>query len=96
MANKKTGTHSSADTSPVQCSLLIPLLKGSTAKSPFIKLGPFIVMIDSITWSFCLRHCVQNGLSYPGKETRPTLCLQTPSVQNQSQRSRTNKHQLLH
>jgi len=25
--------------------------------------------------SFCLCQYVQNGLSYPGKETRPMLCL---------------------
>ncbi len=28
-----------------------------------------IIMIDSITRSFCLRHYVQKGLSYLGKET---------------------------
>jgi hypothetical protein len=32
------------------------------------------VKIDSITLPFCLRHYVQNSLSYSGKETRPTLC----------------------
>jgi hypothetical protein len=34
-----------------------------------------IVKIDSITRSFCLCQFVQNGLSYPGDETRPKLCI---------------------
>ncbi len=34
-----------------------------------------IVMIDSITNSVCLCYYVQNGLSYSGEETRPTLCI---------------------
>jgi len=34
----------------------------------------FIVKIDSITQSLCLWQHVQNGLSYLGKETLPTLC----------------------
>jgi len=34
-----------------------------------------IVKIDSITLSFCLCHYVQNGLSYSGKETRPSCVL---------------------
>ena len=55
-----------------------------------------IVIIDSVTYSFCLRHCVQNSLSYTGKETQPTLCKKTPSVQRWPQTSRTNKDQLLH
>jgi len=29
-----------------------------------------IVMIDSITYSLCLRHYVRNGLSCSGEETR--------------------------
>jgi len=33
-----------------------------------------IVKIDSKTWSFCLCYNVQNGLSYSGEETQPTLC----------------------
>ncbi len=56
----------------------------------------YIIMIDSITRSFCLCHCVQNGPSYPGKETQLTLCIEMPSVQNQHQISRNDKHQLLH
>jgi len=40
------------------------------------KLAPSfcIVKIDSITRSFCLCYYLQNGLSYPGKETLPMLC----------------------
>jgi len=34
-----------------------------------------IVKIDSITQSFCLCQYVQNGLSYPGEETPPKLCI---------------------
>jgi hypothetical protein len=34
-----------------------------------------IVTLNSITRSFCLRHYVQNSLSYPAEETQPTLCL---------------------
>jgi len=55
-----------------------------------------IVKIDSITPSFCLRHYVRNGLSYPAEETRPTLCKPTPSSQLGIRSKRTNKHQLLH
>jgi len=55
-----------------------------------------IVMIDSITRSFCLRHYVQNGLSYLGEETRPKMCIndakRRPGVPDLEQ----NKHQLLH
>jgi len=32
-----------------------------------------IVMIDSITNSYCLCYYVRNGLSYSGEETRPKL-----------------------
>jgi hypothetical protein len=39
-----------------------------------------IVMIESISQSFCLCYCVPNGLSYLGEETRPTRCLWMPSV----------------
>jgi len=35
----------------------------------------YAVNIDSITRSFCLRHYVQNSLSYPAEETWPMLCL---------------------
>jgi len=38
------------------------------------KLNYFIVKIDSVNPSFCLRHYVQNGLSYLAEETRPKLC----------------------
>jgi len=56
-----------------------------------------IVKIDSVTQSFCLRHYVQNGLSYLAEETRPMLCKPTPSGTQLGIRSkRTNKHQLLH
>ncbi len=40
-----------------------------------LTMSKFIVKIDSRTWSFCLCHYVQNGLSYSGKETRPKLCI---------------------
>jgi len=43
--------------------------------------GITIVMIDSITYSFCLRHYVRNSLSYSVKETQPTLCKPMPSSQ---------------
>jgi len=36
---------------------------------------PIIVKIDSITRSLGLCQNVQNGLSYPGEETRPKLCI---------------------
>ncbi len=50
-------------------------------------------MIDSITRSFCLRHYLQNGLSYLGEETLPKLCLKSYSgVRSLG----TNKDQLLH
>jgi len=44
-------------------------------KDDLTGISEHIVMIDSITHSFCLRHYVQNGLSYLGEETRPKLCL---------------------
>jgi len=55
-----------------------------------------IVMIDSITCSFCLRHYVQNGLSYLGKETWPKLCLKRRQANSGVASFGTNKHQLLH
>jgi len=53
-------------------------------------------MIDSRTQSFCLCYYVQNGLSYLGKETQPTLCRRTPNVKLGLRSQERNKHQLLH
>jgi len=53
-------------------------------------------MIDSITRSFCLRHYVQNGLSYLGEETQPKLCLKRCQANSGFRSLGTNKHQLLH
>ncbi len=50
-----------------------------------------IVMIDSITYSLCLCHYVQNGLSYSGEETLKGRQA-NPGVRSMG----TNKHQLLH
>jgi len=58
-------------------------------------LSLIIVKIDSVTPSFCLRHYVQNGLSYSAEETRLTLCKPIPSSQLGIRSKRTNKHQLL-
>jgi len=55
-----------------------------------------IVKIDSRTWSFCLCQYVQNGLSYPGKETQPTLCLKGRQANFGVSSLGTNKDQLLH
>jgi len=49
-----------------------------------------------MTPSFCHRHNVQNGLSYLGKETRPTLCKTTPSDQLGVRSKERNKEQLFH
>ncbi len=80
---------------------LFALLGSARAKAPhkmLVKLTPslVIVKIDSRTWSFCLRHCVQNGPSYLGEETRPTLCKTMPSFQLGFKSWEPNKHQLLH
>jgi len=56
----------------------------------------YIVKIDSITRSFCLCHCVQNGLSYRGKETQPKLCLKGRQANSGVSSLGTNKDQLLH
>ncbi len=56
----------------------------------------FIVKRDSMIWSFCLRHYVQNGLSYLGKETLPTLCLKGRQSRFGISSLGTNKDQLLH
>jgi len=53
-------------------------------------------MIDSITCSFCLRHYVQNGLSYLGEETRPKLSLERCQANSGVRSFGTKKHQLLH
>jgi len=55
-----------------------------------------IVKVDSITWSFCLHHYVQNGLSYLAKETQPTLCLKGRQAKFGISSLGTNKDQLLH
>jgi len=55
-----------------------------------------IVKIDSITWSFCLLHYVQNGLSYLGKETRPTVFLKGRQARLGIISLGTNKDHLLH
>jgi len=55
-----------------------------------------IVKIDTITWSFCHYHYVQNGLSYPGEETRPKLCLKRCQANSGVSFLGTNKYQLLH
>ncbi len=55
-----------------------------------------IVKIDSITQSFCLSNYVQNGLSYSGKETQPTLCLKGRQARLGIVSLGTNKDQLLH
>jgi len=41
----------------------------NSSKITNMTLNGIIVMIDSITYSLCLRHYVQNGLSYLGEET---------------------------
>jgi len=56
----------------------------------------FKVKIDSTIWSFCLHHYVQNGLSYSGKETRLTLCINDAKPISGVKDLRWNKHQLLH
>jgi len=53
-------------------------------------------MIDSITCSFCLRHYVQNGVSYLGEETQPKLCLKRHQANPGVRSLGANKHQLLH
>jgi len=53
-------------------------------------------MIDSITHSFCLRHYVQNGLSYFGEETRPKLCINDTKLRSGVLDLERNKHKLLH
>ncbi len=45
-----------------------------------LKIATTIVMIDSITYSLCLCHYVQNGLSYSGEETRPKGRQANPGV----------------
>jgi len=55
-----------------------------------------IVMIDSITSSFCIHHHVQNGISYLGKETRPKLCRNDAKLRSGILDLERNKHQLLH
>jgi len=55
-----------------------------------------IVKIDSKTRSFCLCHYLQNGLSYLGKETQPTLCLKGCQSRFGISSLGTNKDQLLH
>ena len=52
-----------------------------------------IVMIDSLTNSFCLCYYVQNGLSYSGEETRPKLCLKRRQANSGVRSLGTNKHQ---
>ncbi len=56
----------------------------------------FIIMIDSINRSFCLRHYVQNGLSYLGEETWPKLCLKRRQANSGVRSFGTNKYQLSH
>jgi len=55
-----------------------------------------IVKIDSRTQSFCLCQYVQNGLSYPGEETRLNLCLKGRQANFGVSSIGTNKDQLLH
>jgi len=53
-------------------------------------------MTDSITRSFCLRHYVQNGISYLGKETQLKLCTNNARPRSAILDLEQNKHQLLH
>jgi len=62
----------------------------------FLEVCISIVMIDSISRSFCLRHYVQNGLSYLGQETQPKLCLKRCQANPGVRSLGTNKHQFLH
>jgi len=55
-----------------------------------------IVKIDSRTRSFCLHQYVQNGLSYSGEETQPTLCLNDAKLRSSVKDLERNKQQLLH
>jgi len=57
--------------------------------------GRIIIKIDSVPRSFYLRHYVQNGLSYLGEETRPTLCLKGRTARLGIISLGTNKDQLL-
>jgi len=62
----------------------------------FLQLLVILLKIDSRTRSFCLCQYVQNGLSYPGEETQPKLCLKGRQANFGISSFGTNKHQLLH
>jgi len=72
------------------------LSKRSETNFTYLTWNKNIIKIDSITQSFCLHYYVQNGLSYSGKETRPTLCLKGPQARLGINSLGTNKYQLLH
>jgi len=76
------------------CEMWLRILKVSAPLS--FKIGKIIVKIGSRTRSFCPCHYVQNGLSYPGEETRPKLCLKGRQANFGVSSLGTNKDQLLH
>jgi len=69
---------------------------GEYVKNMSVCICHVIIKIDSMVRSFCLRHYVQNGLSYLGKET--WCCVETkPSYDLASKiLLRWNKHHLFH
>ena len=82
--------------------LLLQLMRKTTSWDTVLSSNIFTLTLNQknyyfrITWSFCLRQYVQNGLSYLCEETQLTLCKNNAKLRTSIVDLRQNKHQLLH